>query len=217
MSRERMARGAAPILAAAFLLTCGGGSAPLQPALPSPSPSPVALPSPSPPPANTTCGLAPGPVTRLAISPREQNTDGARVEIRVRALPDFDEAWCLDKDKDHRLDFNLNQKNAEGRECCWVGTPEWRIMEDPGEIVAGTASIDGEGFIHRVRVEPRGRETFFTLEATLDTIRSHPWQSGSGYRREPIKMITMSAADIPSACPCIYLGNGQYTGVGCRK
>ena len=217
MSRDRAPRRAAPILIAVCALSCGGGGAPLQPPIPSPSPTPVAVPSPSAPPANTTCGLAPGPVTRLAISPREQNTDGARVEIRVRALPNFDEAWCLDKDKDHRLDFNLNQKNADGRECCWVGTPEWSIMEDPGDIVTGIATIDGEGFIGRVRVEPRGRETFFTLEARLDGIRSHPWQSGSGYRREPLKVMTMSAEDIPQACPCIYLGNGQYTGVGCRK
>jgi hypothetical protein len=98
---------------------CGSGSNPnTPPPVPSttiaaqPSPTPTPQPTPTPTPAALTCDFEPGPVTRMAISPREQRTDGAQVSIRVRALPGFDEVWCLDKDKSHRIDFNANQRNA---------------------------------------------------------------------------------------------------------
>ena len=67
------------------------------------------------------CTFAPGPVARLAISPRELRTDGVQADVFVRARPNWDEVVCLDRTKSHRLDFNANQRNADGRESCYEG------------------------------------------------------------------------------------------------
>jgi hypothetical protein len=78
--------------------------------------------------------LAPGPIVRYAITPREHRADGEVVDLRVRARPNFEEVWCIDKDKEHRLDFNSNQRNAAGREACWVDDPVWHY-EDSDRFV----------------------------------------------------------------------------------
>jgi hypothetical protein len=205
-----------------LLTSCGGGSptqAPPPLPSPSPSPSPVAPPSPSPsaPPASATCTFAPGPVTRLAISPRALQTNGAPAPMRTRVVGPGEEVLCLDQDKSHRLDFNLNQRNAQGRECCWVDDPRYRIRGDVDHIVAGSGPIDDNSFILRVRVEPRGQETSFGVEAELDGVFSFPWQSGAQYPREPLRVITLAGDDIPAYCPCIYLGNGGYEGGSCQR
>jgi hypothetical protein len=67
-------------------------------------------------------------VTRLAISPRELRTDGEQADVYVRARPNWDEVVCLDRSKSHRLDFNANQRNADGRESCYIGDVEWRVF-----------------------------------------------------------------------------------------
>jgi hypothetical protein len=202
-----------------FLGSCGGNS-PTQPApsptpisssTPSPTPAPSPTPTPTPSPS-ATCNLAPGPVTRYAIAPRAQVTDGVQVPIRVRARSGFDEVRCLDKSKSHRLDFNSNQRNADNKECCWINEPVWRIVDDPQRIVTSGAPLGGSsGFNYRVRVDPEGKSTSFSIEAEVDGVVSYPWQSGSGYRQEPFQVVTMSASDITKECTCEYLGNGLYT------
>jgi len=178
-----------------------------------PSPRPTATPSPT----STECAFAPGPVARLAISPRELRTDGVQEPVFVRARPGFDEVVCLDRTKSHRLDFNANQRNADGRESCFIGDVSWRVVDDPGNIVAGGSSRHDRGFIWRYNVEPGGRDTNFAIEAELDGIKSFPWQSGSGYRREPLRVLTMSANEIARDCLCIFRGNGVYEGARCQK
>jgi hypothetical protein len=202
---------------------CGSGSNPnTPPPVPSttiaaqPSPTPTPQPTPTPTPAALTCDFEPGPVTRMAISPREQRTDGAQVSIRVRALPGFDEVWCLDKDKSHRIDFNANQRNASGRECCYEGDATWKL-DDPRELVVGQSARHDDGMIYRYSVEPRGVATSFSVQAELDGVKSFPWQSGSGYTQGPLQVVTMSASQITRECLCIYEGNGIYEGAGCRK
>ena len=78
----------AAYLLAAALPSCGGSSPTQPPPVPSttvaaqPSPSP----SPSASPAANSCPwgpFAPGPVTRLAISPRALESDGARAPMRT--------------------------------------------------------------------------------------------------------------------------------------
>jgi hypothetical protein len=155
-------------------------------------------------------------VARLAVAPRTQVEDGETVPIRVRARPGFDEVWCLDKDKEHRLDFNLNQRNESGRECCWNGEPEWETL-DPSGIAGGQSVRDQYGFVYRIRVFPQGTRGTVGLRANLDGVNSFPWQSGSGYEQGPIEMVTMSASEIQRDCKCVFLGNGQYEGAGCSK
>lgn len=213
-------------LLALAMAGCGGGSTPVQPPGPSPtatpapqpSPTPTPAPSPSPTPGANKCGsLPPGPVTRYAITPREQRTDDQSVNMRVRALPNWDEVWCVDKDKTHRLDFNSNQRNADGRECCWVNDPTWRV-EDPNDMVESHNAISGtNSFNYRIRLEPRGRRGTVYVEAEVDGVLSFPWQSGAGYRREPLRIVTLAASEIERDCKCIFRGNGQYEGVGCTK
>lgn len=203
-------------------LSCGGSPtvipspAPPTTTLPT-QPSPSPLPSPSPSPIAQQCTFAPGPVTRLAISPRELRTDAADAAVFVRALPNWDEVVCLDKNKVHRLDFNANQRNADGRESCYEGDVAWRVVDDSREMVTGSSSRHDDGFIWRYNIEPRGRDGSIEIEAELDGIKSHPWQSGSGYRREPIRIVTMSANEIVRDCLCIFRGNGVYEGERCRK
>jgi hypothetical protein len=83
--------------------------------------------------------------------------------------------------------------------------------------VASSGPIDDNGFIFRVRVEPRGEEATFGVEAQLDGVFSYPWQSGAQYPREPLRVITLAGDDIPGLCPCIYLGNGGYEGGSCLR
>ena len=216
-----MRRHANGILVGAALaaMSCGGGSptaipspAPpttTQPSQPSPTPLPSATPA-------TQCTFAPGPVVRFAIQPRELRTDGVQVDIRVRARPDWDEVVCLDRNKSHRLDLNANQRNADGRESCYIGPVTWRV-DDPEGIVVGSQSRHPDNFIWRLNIEPNGRSTSFGIDAQLDGLRSFPWQSGSGYRQEPLRAVTMSANEITRDCLCIYRGNGVYEGDRCPK
>jgi hypothetical protein len=156
-------------------------------------------------------------VARIAISPRQHSIDGANVDVRVRVRPGFDEAWCVDKDKDHRLDFNLNQRNADGRACCWDDPPEWSVDDDSGLVAGNGTTRDDNGFIYRIRVEPRGRAGSVGVSANLDGVDSHPWQSGSGYQMGNLNIVALSASDIQKDCTCVYLGNGLYEGDKCPK
>jgi hypothetical protein len=178
-----------------------------------PSPSPA----PSPSPVAQQCNLAPGPVTRLAISPRELRSDGETAAVFVRARRDWDEVVCLDKNKAHRLDFNANQRNADGRESCYEGEVTWRVADDSDQMVVGSSSRHDDGFVWRYNIEPRGRDGSIEIEAELDGISSYPWQSGSGYRREPLRIVSMSANEIARDCLCIFRGNGVYEGELCPK
>ena len=198
-------------------LSCGGSPT----VIPSPAPPTTTLatqPSPSPTPSSTpspsaqNCTFAPGPVARFAIAPRELRTDGVQVPVYVRALPNWDEVVCLDRSKSHRLDFNANQRNANGRECCFEGIATWRVVDDPAQIIVATSSRHERDMIYRFNIEPGGRETSFQIEAELEGLKSYPWQSGSGYRREPFRVVTMSANEIARDCTCIYRGNGVYEG-----
>ena len=196
-------------------LTCGGGGAPTQPGptpTPSSTPAPVATPTPSAT-VDPKCGsFAPGPVTRYAVAPRAQVTEGQQVPMRVWIQAPWTEAWCIDKDKETRLDFNSNQRNADGRESCWVNDPQWEIVDDKDRIVLGHGALDQHGFVYRVGVAPRGLETSFGIKAELDGIKSKPWQSGPlvGYPEGPLRIVTLSAADIQKNCKCTYFGNGNY-------
>ncbi len=181
-----------------------------------PQPPPPTAP-PSSPPISQQCTFAPGPVARFAISPRELRTDGVQAPVFVRARPGFDEVVCLDRSKSHRLDFNANQRNADGLESCFEGSAIWRITDDPGQIVTGSSSRHERDMIWRLNIEPRGRETSFEIEAELEGLKSYPWQSGSGYRREPLRVLTMSAAEIARDCLCISRGNGVWEGARCSK
>ena len=213
---------ASVLVLAALLPSCDGGS-PTQPppppttvaAQPSPSPSPSATP------AAADCPrgpFAPGPVARLALAPRALQSDGADAPMRTRLVAPGEELLCLESGKSHRIDFNLNQRNAEGQECCWVDPPRYRIRGDTERIVTDFLPIDDNGFILRVRVEPRGiNEATFGVEAQLDGVFSHSWTSGGGYPIEPLRVITLPGDEIGRLCPCIYLGNGAYEGGSCRR
>lgn len=168
-------------------------------------------------PAARCANLAPGPVVRYAITPREHRADGEVVDLRVRAKAGFDEVWCVDKDKEHRLDFNSNQRNAQGRESCWVDDPEWRY-DDPDRFVqSGQAIPNTNGFNYRIRMNPRGARGEVHVEAEIDGVLSYPWQSGSGYKREALRIVSMSKNEIDRDCLCIFRGNGIYEGDRCSK
>jgi hypothetical protein len=170
-------------------------------------------------PATAKCAnLQPGPVVRYAISPREQRTDGVQTDgMRVRARPGFDEVWCVDKDKEHRLDFNSNQRNAGGRECCWTNDPEWKVS-DPDKVVDQAAPVPNtNNFNFRLRMNTRGARSTVEVQAVIDGIDSFPWQSGSGYTKGPLRIVAMSANEISRDCRCVFRGNGIYEGDGCTK
>jgi hypothetical protein len=212
------------ILAAALLGEgCGGGGG--SPVAPAPTPTPAPVPTPTPTPAPTPspdaaarcAGLASGPVTRIAVSPRQLVTDGVNSDMMVRVRPGFDEVWCVDKDKEHRLDFNLNQRNANGQACCWENTPEWNVS-DPSNLQSGSGSTrDDNGFIYRIRIASGGRKGTVGISAKLDGVDSHPWQSLSGYTIGTLDVVAMEASDIAKDCQCTYKGNGQYEGAKCPK
>lgn len=168
-------------------------------------------------PAARCANLAPGPVVRYAITPREQRADGEVVDLRVRARANFEEVWCVDKDKEHRLDFNSNQRNAAGRESCWVDDPVWHV-EDADRFVDLAQPIPNtNGFNYRIRLNSRGARGTVFVEAEIDGVLSYPWQSGSGYRREPLQIVAMSKNEIERDCLCIFRGNGIYEGDKCPK
>jgi hypothetical protein len=210
--------------AMALLSSCGGSTtAPPVTTLPSTSsttattvatvPSTTLAPDPS----LRCANLAPGPVVRYAITPREHRADGEVVDLRVRAKAGFDEVWCVDKDKEHRLDFNSNQRNAQGRESCWVDDPEWRY-DDPDRFVQSGQTIPNtNGFNYRIRMNPRGARGEVAVEAEIDGVVSYPWQSGSGYKREALRIVSMSKNEIDRDCLCIFRGNGIYEGDRCSK
>ena len=216
MSRTPLA--ALGCAALCFFAACDGGS-PTQPPPPAttlaaqPSPSPSAAPSP----AAAACPFAPGPVTRLAISPRALQTNGENARMRTRLVGPGEELLCLDSQKNHRLDFNLNQRNAQGQESCWEGFPSYRIRGDTEKMVTGSGPIDDNGFILRVRVEPKENVASFGVEAELDGIFSHPWLSGGSYPREPLRVITLPGDELEAFCPCIYIGNGGYAPGSCQR
>lgn len=206
-----------------FVLSSCGGSSPTEPPPPvptttlAPQPSPTPAPSPSPTAGAQTCNLQPGPVARLAISPRTQRTEGTQIDIKVRVKPEYSgEVWCLDQSKNHVLDFNASQKNAAGKECCYVGDVEWTV-DDPSFIVNSRSVRHEDGFIYRINVEPKGRSTTVGVSAVLDGVRSHAWQSGSFYPQGPLQIVTMPNSQINAECTCTYHGNGVYTGNNCPK
>jgi hypothetical protein len=210
--------------AMALLSSCGGSTtAPPVTTLPSTSSTTattvVTVPATTlaPDPSARCANLAPGPVTRYAITPREHRADGEVVDLRVRAKAGFDEVWCVDKDQEHRLDFNSNQRNAQGRESCWVDDPEWRF-DDPDRFVQSGQTIPNtNGFNYRIRMNPRGARGEVAVEAEIDGVLSYPWQSGSGYRREALRIVSMSKNEIERDCLCIFRGNGIYEGDRCSK
>ena len=214
----------AALVAALLVPSCGGGP-PTAPPTPSTTvaaqPSPTPSPSPSPSPAAASCpwgSFAPGPVTRLAISPRALQSNGVNTPMRTRVVGPGEELLCLESEKSHRIDFNLNQRNAEGQECCWVDPPRYRIRGDTDRIVQDFLPIDDNSFILRVRVEPRGiNEATFGVEAQLDGVFSHPWTSGANYPIEPLRVITLPGDSIARLCPCIWIGNGGYEGGSCQR
>jgi len=211
------------LLIAAALPSCGGSSPTQPPPVPSttvaaqPSPSP----SPSASPAASSCPwgpFAPGPVTRLAISPRALESDGARAPMRTRLVGPGEELLCLDSDKSHRIDFNLNQRNEFGQESCWVDPPRYRIRGDTDRIVADWLPVDDNSFILRVWVEPHGiNEATFGVEAQLDGVFAHPWTSGGGYPIEPLRVITLPGDEIARLCKCVWIGNGGYEPGSCQR
>lgn len=219
-----------PAAVAALLVVSGCGGSTTAPRVdPTPTPTTSSTVNPvttvSTPPSSTIedpnaskCGnLQPGPVARYAISPREQRTGGAQVDIRVRAKPGFDEVWCIDKDQEHRLDFNSNQRNAQGRECCWINDPSWSY-EDPDSIAQEGQSLAGTNhFNFRLRVNPRGKRGTIYVQAEIDGIQSYEWQSSSGYQKQPLRVVSMSKNEIERDCQCIFRGNGIYEGDRCPK
>jgi hypothetical protein len=168
-------------------------------------------------PALRCANLAPGPVVRYAITPREQRADGEVVDMKVRARPGFDEVWCVDKDKEHRLDFNSNQRNASGRESCWVDDPSWRFSDPSRFVELGQVIPNTNNFNYRLRINPRGARGEVGVEAEIDGVLSYPWQSGSGYAREPLRIVSMSKNEIDRDCLCVFRGNGLYDGDKCTK
>jgi hypothetical protein len=209
--------------AIALLSSCGGSTTtPPVTTIPTVSSTSTTVittpPTTTPPDPSLRCAnLAPGPVTRYAITPREQRADGDVVDLRVRARPNFEEVWCLDKDKEHRLDFNSNQRNAAGREACWVDDPVWHY-EDADRFVDLAQPIPNtNGFNYRMRINSRGARGTVFVEAEIDGVLSYPWQSGTGYRREPLQIVAMSKNEIDRDCLCIFRGNGIYEGDRCPK
>lgn len=200
-----------PVTLALASLTCGGGGSPTQPVA-TPTPTPIPIPTVTPVVSEQCGSLAPGPVVRYAIAPRTQMTDGVQVPIRVWIQAPWQEAWCIDKDKEHRLDFNSNQRNADGKESCFVNDPVWRVAEDPDGIVLGQGAFGEHGFNYRIGVNARGLETSIGVQAQIDGVPSKPWQSGptTGYPEGPLRIVTMSAPDIQKFCKCTYFGNGNY-------
>lgn len=57
----------------------------------------------------------------------------------------------------------------------------------------------------------------FGVEAELDGVLSHPWTSGGGYPREPLRVITLPSDEIEDFCRCIYIGNGGYAPGSCPR
>ena len=194
MSRTFLA--ASGCAALAVLLACDSGSPTQPPPPPVTTLAPQPLPSPSPSPGAAGCPFAPGPVTRLAISPRALQTNGRAAPMRTRLVGPGEEVLCLESDRSHRLDFNLNQRNALGQESCWEGTPGYRIRGDTERMVESTDVIDDNGFVFRVRVEPNFNVASFGVEAELDGVFSHPWTSGGVYPREPLRVITLPSDEI---------------------
>ena len=197
-----------------ILAGCGGGRS-----LTTPEPSPASTPPPTPAPTptpNTSCGLAPGPVVRYAVRPRDHRENNRKVDMLVRARPGWDEVWCIDKDSAHQLDFDSNQRNADRQECCWVYDPQWTIT-DPNGFVTGQEVLLDNPFLRRLHVEPRGREGIVHVQATIDGVNSRPWQTFSGYQEGPLTIVSMSRGEMERDCNCIFLGNGRYAGTNCAK
>ena len=214
------------LLALLALGSCGGSSTPGNPnpnPSPTPTPSPAPTPTPTPNPAPTPdasqrCAkLQEGPVVRVAIAPRGQFEGSTQVPMRVRVTKSYeDEVWCVDKDKEWKLDFNLNQRNEAGKECCWENDPSWHV-DDPDFLVDNSEWRDNYGFIFRVRVNPKGKKGSIFVQTRLDGHDSYPWQSGSYYEKGPLVIESMSASEISKECQCTFKGNGQYEGDRCPK
>ena len=197
-----------------ILAGCGGGPSPTTPE-PSPAATPQPTPAPTPTP-NTTCGLAPGPVVRYAVRPRDHRENDRKADMLVRARPGWDEVWCIDKDSVHQLDLDSNQRNADRQESCWVYDPQWDIA-DPNRFVTGQEVLLDNPFLRRLHVDPRGREGIVNVQATIDGVKSRPWQNFSGYEEGPLTIVSMSRGEMERDCNCIFLGNGRYSGANCAK
>jgi hypothetical protein len=225
MVRTRVQRGVV-IGMVLFVGSCGGDRVPtsppspsplpITPTLPSPTPTPTATPDPSPS-ANAACGnLAPGPVTRLTVSPREHSIEGVKKTMKVLVRKEFtDEVLCVDMDLAHRIDFNLNQRNDDNKECCWTNGPSWSVG-DPNGMVVGEGVRDDHGFIYRVQIDPRGRRGRIAVDAYLDGVDSYPWESRSEYSLGPVIVEAMPKDEL-YLCNCTYIGNGGYMGPDCPK
>jgi hypothetical protein len=200
--------------AAIVLAACGGDKSITAPptSTPTKTPKPTATP--------IVCDLPPGPIVRYAVAPRlDQIVPGPiDVPMRVRiGTPYADEVLCLDKEFNHRVEFDSKQKNAAGQEACWENEPVWQVVDDPDGVTSNAGQWGPANFMFRVRVEPRGLETYFTVQATLDGVRSHQWQAGASYPQTPLKIVTLSADQIAKQCKCTYHGNAVYSGNGCPK
>ncbi len=213
-------------LALALLLPlagCGGGSDPSQLPTPTPTPEPTPTPTPEPTPTPTPeptpdacANLPPGPITHIDIAPRELKVgDDRNQDIWVEATPGFNDVICLDRNLEHRLDFDAHQKNAGGRECCWVDEPEWS-REDPSGVMTYADTWDNP-FIYRIRVSANGRDADLAVQVHLDGIDSRPWQSFSGYRIEPLYIKVRSSNWINENCNCRFLGGARWDGPNCPK
>jgi hypothetical protein len=214
---------------ALLAVSCGGDStspggpnpAPTPtptPTQPTPTPTPAPTPTPTPDVSGKCDGLQPGPVVRFAVAPREDRSDSqGTVDMRVRAARNFDEVLCVDKDDGHILLFNANQRNDNGKECCWENNPSYTVS-DPDNLLEGWSTPHPYDFIVRMNAKPNGRRGTVTITGVLDGVEAHPWQSGSGYTQgEPLRIEFMSKNEIERDCKCIYRGNAVYEGEGCNK
>jgi len=225
MTRAQLQR-PAMIAVVLFLGRCGGdrvpttppapSSVPSAPAAPSPTPSPNPRPDPSPSVAAHCGQLAPGPVARVTVAPREHNIAGVNKGMKVLVRQEFsDEVLCIDKDLDHRIDFNLNQRNDDSKECCWEGHPHWSV-DDPHGMLVIEGVRDDLGFIYRIRVSPQGRRGRLAVSASLDHVDSYPWESRSNYSPGAL-IVEAVPEDELHLCNCTYLGNAGYMGPDCPK
>lgn len=215
----------------ALLLMQGCGSNPVTPTTPTPTATPTKAATATPAGTPTVAGQCKwgkypaGPVVRYAISPRYDYdmTHGPLGDLLIIPLkvhvttPYEDEIWCVDKDLDHRLEFNSNQRNADNKECCWENPPQWWIASDPLGAVVRFGPWGPTAYNFRMRVDTKGQRTTISVQAQLDGNISYEWQSNAWYHQNPLRIQFMSKASMDATCECDYYGNGIYEGPNCKK